>query len=156
MIQTHKIIGYTLLGLFIMQYLFSINIEFLAELQAQEMYKRWSGLFLFLFIMFQWFLTLVRINKKENHSVSLLNIHKWSGAFSPAVFYIHSAHFGYGYLFILGISFFFNFVLGLFNTNFIKSFGQNIFRAWYIAHVLGSVIITIISFLHIYVVFYYK
>jgi len=155
-VKTHIYIGYILLFLFILQYVLAIEVPFLSEWQAIEGYKRWSGLALFIFIAMQWLLTLVRIRKKEKSSLRLLAFHRWTGALSPAVFFVHSARFGFGYLFILAVTFFFNFFLGLLNTNFIKSFGQGVFKVWYVSHILGSVLITILALLHIWVVFYYK
>jgi hypothetical protein len=152
-----KIIGYGLLIGFVLQYLLSIPFPILHELQAQEGYRRWSGLFLTLYILFQWFLTLSRIRKPHGKtSDRLLNIHKWSGAFMPLCFYLHAHDLGYGYLMILAITFFFTFFLGLLNTRIIKSLGQPAFRLWYITHILGTVLITVLAFLHIWVVFYYK
>ncbi len=152
-----KIIGYGLLLAFIAQYALSIPVPFLHELQVQEEYRRWSGLFLILYILFQWLLTLVRLRKPHGKaSDRLLSIHKWSGALMPLAFYVHAHNLGFGYLMILAITFFFTFFLGLLNTNVIRAWGQNAFRLWYVIHILGTVVITVLSFLHIWVVFYYK
>lgn len=152
-----KIIGYGLLIGFALQYLFSVPFPFLHELQVQESYRRWSGLLLLVYILFQWFLTLARIRKPNGKtSDRFLSIHKWSGAFMPLVFYLHAHNLGFGYLMILAITFFFTFFLGLLNTSIIRSWGQSAFRLWYITHILGTVIITVLSFLHVWVVFYYK
>lgn len=152
-----KIIGYGLLLGFILQYAFSIPFPYLHELQVNESYRRWSGLFLVLYILFQWFLTLARIRKPHGKtSDRLLTIHRWTGVLMPLFFYLHAHALGFGYLMILAITFFFTFFLGLLNTAVIRSWGQSVFRLWYITHILGTVVITVLSFLHIWVVFYYK
>jgi len=152
-----KIIGYGLLLAFLLQYLLAVPFPYLHELQVQEGYRRWSGLFLLTYIIFQWFLTLARIRKPHGKSSNrLLQIHKWTGAFMPLCFYLHAHDLGFGYLMILAITFFFTFFLGLLNTAVIRSWGQTAFRLWYVTHILGTVVITVLSFLHIWVVFYYK
>lgn len=133
------------------------KLTFLETLQSQENFKRWSGLAVALFIVFQWFLTFTRIiTKLRKHSVKLTNIHKWIGAFSTLLFYIHATSFGYGYLALLSYIFFTNLLLGTINLDVIKSQKEWIFKSWMIVHVSLSMLITGIMFLHIGTVFYYK
>ncbi|WP_246041089.1 hypothetical protein [Flavivirga rizhaonensis] len=121
------------------------------------MYKRWSGMVLALFIVFQWVLTLTRIIKKlRKHAISMQTIHKWLGAISPLVFYIHSMSLGYGYLLLLSYIFFSNTLLGYFNLDVIKNNSDLLFKGWMIAHVALSIIVTIMMVFHITIVFYYK
>lgn len=152
-----KIIGYGLLIGYILQYAFSIPFTWLHELQGEQSYRRWSGLLLIVYILSQWILTLVRIrNPHGETSNRLLKIHQWSGALMPLFFYLHAHALGFGYLMILAITFFVTFFLGLLNTTVIRSWGPVAFRCWYVTHILGTVVITVLSFLHIWVVFYYK
>lgn len=150
-------IGLTLLILYMVQYLVPLRWEWMYQLQNDQDYRRWSGLFLAIFIAFQWALTMTRVVKKwKKHSVKFTSIHKWIGAFSPIFFYIHCMEFGFAYLLVLSIIFMINMVLGTINLDIIKSEKEWLFQSWMIVHVSLSVIITFIMFFHIGVVFYYK
>lgn len=151
------IIGLVLFCSYVLQDILALKITPLEQLQSQEMFKRWSGLAVALFIAFQWFLTFTRIIPKlRKHSLKLTEIHKWIGAFSPILFYIHATTYGYGYLALLSYVFFTNMLLGAINLDIIKSQKEWIFKGWMIAHVSLSMLITAILFLHIGTVFYYK
>ncbi|NIJ44386.1 cytochrome b561 [Wenyingzhuangia heitensis] len=142
---------------YILQDILGLKIPFLENLQSQELFKRWSGFAIALFIAFQWFLTFTRIiTKLKKHAVTFTKIHKWIGAFSPILFYIHATSYGYGYLALLSYVFFANMLLGTINLDVIKSHKEWIFKGWMIAHVSLSMLITVILFLHIGTVFYYK
>ncbi len=156
--KSFVILGSVLLLAYIGQYAFSIRWESLYQLQQlNESYKRWSGVFVATFILFQWALTIIRISKKlRSYNTRLTILHKWIGVLSPIFFYIHAMEFGYGYLAFLSYIFFINMLLGTINLDIIKSKKEWIFQAWMIIHVLLSVLITSITIFHIGVVFYYK
>ena len=156
-INNQTIIGLALLCLFVIQFLLNLEFELLFNLQQEEVYKRWSGLGLALFIVFQWLLTFSRVIKKfRKYSVKVTNLHKWIGALSPLFFYIHSMGMGYGYLALLTYVFLINTLLGYINLDVIKSTNELIFKGWMITHVAFSMIITVLMVFHIGVVFYYK
>ncbi len=151
------LIGLVLLTAFFLQFFLALQWNWLYELQQDEMYKRWSGLGLALFIAFQWVLTLTRVVKKwRTKAMTMLTIHKWLGAISPLLFYIHSMAMGYGYLLLLSYIFFSNTLLGYFNLDIIKNNSDTLFKGWMIAHVALSIIISIMLVFHVAVVFYYK
>ncbi len=151
------IVGLVLLCVFFLQFFLKLEWHWLFELQQQEMYKRWSGLALALFIVFQWILTLTRVIKKfRKHAMTMQTIHKWLGAICPLFFYIHSMSLGYGYLLLLSYIFFTNTLLGYFNLDVIKNKSDLLFKGWMIAHVALSIIVTIMMVFHITIVFYYK
>lgn len=151
------VLGLVLLSTFFLQFFLKLEWSWLFQLQQQEMYKRWSGLGLALFIVFQWVLTLTRVIKKfRKHVMSMQTIHKWLGAVSPLFFYIHSMALGYGYLLMLSYIFFSNTLLGYFNLDVIKNNSDLLFKGWMIAHVALSIIVTIMVVFHITMVFYYK
>lgn len=150
-------IGLLLLFLYVIQYVVGLKWEWLYSLQQDEMYKRWSGLGLALFILIQWLLTFSRIiNKLKKHAAKVTNFHKWVGAFSPLFFYIHSISFGYGYLMLLTYIFLINNFIGYFNLDVIKSTNEALFKGWMITHVAFSIVITVLLVFHINMVFYYK
>ncbi|TYA78513.1 hypothetical protein [Seonamhaeicola marinus] len=151
------VVGLILFAAFILQLVLKLEWTWLLQLQQEEMYKRWSGLLLTLVIAFQWLLSVVRTRKRfRQHIFTMQNIHKWVGALSPVIFYIHTMHFGYGYLLLLSYIFFANTILGYFNLDVIKNNSDALFKGWMIAHVALSLIITILMVFHVVMVFYYK
>lgn len=150
-------IGLFLFTLFIVQFVFELKWEWLYALQQQETYKRWSGLVLAIFIVFQWLLSIFRVTSKlRKYSIKMLDAHKWLGAFSLVFFYFHSMTLGYAYLAFLSSLFIINMLLGTINLDIIKNQKDWVFKLWMVAHVAFSIIITCIMLLHIGVVFYYK
>lgn len=148
------------IGLFVaycMQEVLDLRWEYLYALQIEESFKRWSGLALFIYIALQWSLTLFRTKRKlEKHSSFLMDVHKWIGAFSPLVFYLHSMEFGYAYLFGLSITFFMNVLLGFVHTDTINTKAYWYFQGWMITHVAFSLLISLLALYHIWIVFYYN
>jgi hypothetical protein len=150
-------IGLVLFSLFFIQFFLDLKWGWLFNMQQDEIYKRWSGLALALFIVFQWMLTFSRVIKKlKKHSIKITELHKWLGALSPLFFYVHSMSMGYGYLALLAYVFLANTLIGYFNLDVIKSTSETLFKGWMIAHVAFSIIVTILMVFHIGVVFYYK
>lgn len=150
-------IGLLLLILYFLQYFLNLEWNWLLELQQDQMFRRWSGLAVAILIAFQWILTFTRvIPRLRKHSMKMNTIHKWLGAISPLLFYVHSINLGYGYLLLLTYIFFANALLGYINLDVIKSTNETLFKGWMISHVTFSMIITILMFFHIAMVFYYK
>ena len=150
-------IGLILLFLFFLQFALDLKWEWLYKLQQEEMFKRWSGFGLGIFILFQWLLTFSRVIQKfRKYSLKVTQLHKWIGALSPLLFYFHSMELGYGYTALLAYLFLFNTVLGYFNLDVIKSANEVLFKGWMIVHVAFSIIVTLLMVFHIGVVFYYK
>ncbi|MCK8523363.1 hypothetical protein M0D21_17410 [Aquimarina sp. D1M17] len=149
--------GIILFVLYVTQYIFDLKWQWLYTLQLDENYKRWSGLLISIFILFQWVLTITRTSKKlRPYSQKYVVLHKWIGVISPVFFYVHALEFGYGYLALLSYVFFTNMLLGTVNLDIIKSHKNWVFQSWMITHVALSIVITFIMFFHIGVVFYYK
>lgn len=150
-------IGLILLFLFFLQFILNLKWEWLFDQQQDEMFKRWSGFGLGMFILFQWLLTFSRVIKKfKKYSFKITNLHKWIGALSPLIFYMHSMELGYGYSALLAYVFLVNTLIGYFNLDVIKSTSETLFKGWMIVHVAFSIIVTILMVFHIGVVFYYK
>lgn len=149
-------IGILLLSLYLAQ-LFIEPWAWLEEKQQDEMFKRWTGLGLFVFILFQWILTLSRLVKKfDKFSLWLKQFHNQLGAISPLFLYLHSMKLGYGYLMILSSIFLSNMLIGTINLDVIKSSNKWVFNSWMIVHVGFSIGISLLMLYHIGVVFYYK
>lgn len=150
-------LGLILISLFFIQFFLKLNWDWLFELQHGEMYKRWTGLILAVFILFQWLLSLTRVVKRWRvYNMKMQNLHQWVGALSPLFFYIHSINLGYGYLLLLSYIFLANTLLGYINLDVIKNNSDLVFKGWMILHVALSILITFLMFFHIIIVFYYK
>lgn len=155
--RIYVIVGLVLFTLFLLQDFIELRWTWLFEAQKEQMFKRWTGLALSVFIAFQWVLTLVRVVPSWSSKIMLFTkIHKWLGAITPAAYYVHSMEFGYAYLLFLSLCFFGNFLLGMLNMDVIKSKAQWYFQGWMILHVSCSLIVSLLLFYHVYVVFYYK
>lgn len=151
------ITGSILFILFVLQDLLDLRWQALFDLQQDEMYRRWSGLGLSLVILFQWTLSLVRTRPKwQELTLTFYNVHNWVGALTPLLFYLHSMQLGFAYLFVLSLTFFGNFLMGLFNLDVIKSKSMLVFQGWMILHVACSFFITFLTIYHVWVVFYYE
>lgn len=154
---TYIYIGAVLFVLYLTQEFFSLKFNFLEVLQANESYRRWSGLLVFLVIAYQWILTIVRLKVSNPFAIEkFYSIHTWIGAFTPLVFYIHSSKPGYAYLLFLTLTFYANFILGMINLDVIKTRAKWYFQLWMVLHVSCSLVITSVTFYHIWIVFYYN
>ena len=150
-------IGLILFTGYLLQEILQLKINELELLQTQEIYKRWSGLAIGLFIAFQWVLTFSRVIPKfRSKSENINNLHRWIGALSPLLLYVHSTNFGCGYLLLFSYLFLGNMLLGTLNRDVLKSTKEWLFKSWMIVHVALSMCITFFMFFHIGVVFYYK
>jgi methionine sulfoxide reductase heme-binding subunit len=153
--------GYLYIGLFLffcylIQGVFDLRWNYLWQLQLNESFKRWSGAGLFIFIAMQWLLTLFRVRKWEATAMKAMKVHRWMGAFSPLVFYIHSMEAGFGYLMMLTFTFFANMLLGFFHVTVVKVKANWYLQGWMIFHVAFSLFVSMLAIYHIWIVFYYQ
>ena len=158
MIGTRGGIGFLLFALYLLQLSIPINWNNLSELQQNEQYKLWSGLFLFIVILTQWYLTFGRVVLKLNYdtNLKLVTWHKWIGVFAPIVYFFHSARPGYGLLFLLTIIFFANLLTGYLNDRSILIKGTILYYLWLVPHIILSVAVLGLTFIHIWIVFYFE
>lgn len=151
------LLGLLLLTAYFLQFFLKLEWSWLFQLQQEEIYKRWTGLLLAIFILFQWLLTFTRVIKKwRKYNITIQSLHKWLGAVSPLFFYIHSTQLGYGYLLLMSYVFLFNTFLGYLNLDVLKSNNDILFKGWMMTHVALSIIITFLLVFHVSIVFYYK
>lgn len=151
-------IGFILFLSFLIQDGFNLKIPALETLQLQEYYKRWTGYGLLAYFIFQWSYPLARMLKENKYFIGYQKIHKMSGAFAPAVFYIHSTNFGYAFLFVLSVSYLLNFLLPLFNKDNFQSLFNNqmVYKTWLGIHVSLSIMVTTMMFYHAFNAFSYS
>ena len=151
-------IGLLLFVLYFLQYSAQIEFQYLEQLQNNSTYRHWSGLALFLLILHQWLLPIYRvIYDMEGEALEKkTNTHNWLGAISPLVFFLHSAKPNYGLLLILSILFFLNLLFGLLNDNISRFKHFDYYGLGIALHILLSATILILSFLHIWIVFFFN
>ena len=159
-------VGVLLFLCFVAQELLNLRWLWLQELQQNQSYKRWSGLFLLLYLFNQWYFPIQKIrHQREETRQSQETHYKW-GCFAPAVFYIHSMKLGFGYLFLLSVVFLGNFVVGILNrkvlnimlasfTEYRINFGGYSYY-WVVVHIVLSVLTIVLLAYHIGIVFYYQ
>jgi len=151
-------IGIFLFLSYVIQESFNLKIPALEALQLQEYYKRWTGYGLLAFFSFQWSYPLVRLIRENKGFLAYQKIHKMSGAFAPAILYLHSTKIGYAYLLVLSLAYLINFLLPLCNRdNFQAIFeNQKVYKTWLGVHVFLSVMVTSLMLYHVFIAFSYS
>ncbi|MFM1877338.1 MAG: hypothetical protein RLZZ241_204 [Bacteroidota bacterium] len=148
-------LGYVLVGLYVLQYIFPIHSETLEQIRNLPEYKDWTGYALVLLVLCQWSVSVYRgiYNATGRSLEKAYQIHYWIGSLAPVLFFLHSPRPQYGMLLLLTILFFGNSLLGivlqqnrLFTKGPAKQIGIGI-------HVLASSLILALIILHIWLVF---
>ena len=155
--RLYLIIGPGLIVCYALQYAFYRESQALVAIQNDGTYKVVTGVLLLLLILLQWGLTFARVTKLTSAQCEMtLSFHKWSGAISPLLLYIHSIKLGNGYLAILTLTFIANLVLGFLNIGKNKSIHTRYFQTWVLLHSVFSVVVLVLTFFHIWVVLYFE
>lgn len=149
------ILGSVLLLLFLLQDWLHWKMSWLEELQVNETYRIVSGCLLAAYILFQWYLSYLRMRGRKKPAVIHYSIHKKVGIWAPLVFYIHSTNFGFAYLFILSTIYFANVAVGLLNADILRIRQRWFTYGWMIVHVSLSVLIVMIMLYHLWIVVSY-
>ena len=149
-----RLAGILMVVAYVAQYAFGLRWEWLYRLQSVDEFKYATGICLMLYIGWQWYLFLARLNR--NRLWRILALHERSGVVAPVIFYIHSVQVGYGYLAVLGWIFLTGVIIGLANP-----LGLNVRRRYYTAgwmalHVAVAALTLIMGLYHGYIAFYYK
>jgi len=90
-------VGVLLLLGFAVQDIFQLKWPWLETLQADETYRRWSGLVLTLYVAAQFILPWFRWRGKFKQAARYYHLHKYQGILAPLVYYIHATTMGYAY-----------------------------------------------------------
>jgi len=146
-------LGLALFSIFLIQDSLRLKIPWLENLQAQEGYKIYSGIFLVLYILMQFVMPYNKSCEKPHVSAKTYRQHKFRGALAPLIFYVHSTKFGSSYLLLLSSVYFANFLVGLFNHERIKNAIKRVayFKFWLPVHISLSVLILSLIVFHVYV-----
>ena len=149
-------LGVLLLTAFALQEFGNWSWPWLAELQADDVYKQLSGLALVGFLVHQWHCSLLRNQGLMQKAAKLLDQHKLLGALAPMFFYAHSQHIGFAYLQALSLVYFAIFLTGLCNFE-ITHIRKHWFRKiWITAHVgLATGLLFLLGY-HIFISYAYQ
>jgi len=149
------ILGTVLLVLFLIQDVAHWKITAFESLQTNGTYRIVSGLILAGFVLFQWYLSFLRMRGRTASAAKHYDLHQKVGIWAPLVFYIHSTRFGFAYLFFLSAVYFSNVLLGLFNAETLHYRKKWFTFSWMVAHVSLSVLLVVVMIYHLWVVVYY-
>ena len=143
--------------LFFFQDIFHWKWPWLEWLQSNDIYRVGSGFLLTLFIALQWRMPVLRLLGRAKSAALRYEQHKKQGILAPLVYYLHSTHFGYAYLFTLSVSYIANVVLGFLNRDLLSEskFIERYSYYWLITHVALSMFVLALMLYHIFIVVYY-
>ncbi len=157
-VQLYKIVGFVLLIAYVLVIAVpSIKFQSLEVLQEDQLYKRWTGFALAVYMLIQWTLAIIKSSHRlVKYGESYASFHKWLGALSPIILFVHATSIGYMYTSVFSIAFLSNNALGLLNGEDMKDSPYWYYKGWMIAHVGLSLLVTGLLLYHVFVVFYFK
>jgi len=148
-------LGLALLTGFIWQEFGHFSWQRLAQLQADNAYKQFSGFVLAGYLASQWRCSILRNQGFMQQAAKLLNQHKLLGALAPVFFYAHAQHIGYAYLQVLSLVYFALFLTGLCNVEITGIHKQWFRRIWLTVHVgLATSLVFLLGY-HIFISYAY-
>ena len=150
------IVGSVLLGAYLLQAALGWEWGWLAELQEVETFKRWSGVGLLAYLLHQWWLSLGRSRGWARAAKRSYRLHQWLGAASPAIFYLHSMHLGYGFLLLLSTVYLGNIAIGLSHRVVHRPKRKLLWTPWMVLHVAASLLVTFLALYHVWIVVWYE
>ena len=154
--KSHFIIGLALLSAFLVQDWFGLKWQGLVQMQENIIYKQLSGLLILIFIIHQWYLSVLRIRGNMKIAHQALSTHRLLGICAPLLFFLHSHSLGYAYLFFLSTLFMGNYVLGLCHPSVFHIHQTWFCNLWIVAHVTLSFILIMMVSYHIFISYWYE
>lgn len=150
-------IGAGLLVLFVIQQATGLRFTELALLQNDSLYKQLTGFTLASFISYQWYFSLLRIQKQFPKAARHAGLHKQLGVLAPLLFFLHAQELGYAYQLILSLAFFAVFVTGLFNPESINAFRSSRFRqVWVVTHIGVATLLPFMLVYHVCISYWFE
>jgi hypothetical protein len=148
--------GLALLVLLVVQLAGGLRWSWLAELQANDLYKQLSGFALCAFIACQWRLSLARAGGRAQGNSRLANTHKRVGLAAPVLFFLHSQSLGYAYQVALSLTYLALFVSGVFHREALGIPNPGYRTAWIAAHVSLATALPILLGYHVYITYMFE
>lgn len=147
--------GALLIAAFVGQVLWGWRWEWLAALQAIEIYKQLTGLVLVLFFVMQWRLSVVRMGS-ASPAARLLTLHRDQGALAPLLLYLHAISFGHAYIRVMSVAFLGLVALGLLQQPLARLNSNRLNTAWLVVHVALAAALPLLIGYHAFNAFYYE
>ena len=132
----------------------NVKLPWLEQMQGNEPFKIYSGLFIVLYILSQFIMPYNNACKEPRLSVKHYHRHKFIGCLAPLVFFFHSTQLGTAYLLLLSTVYFSNFLVGIFNHERLKFARHRVayYKVWLPVHITLSVLLIGLVGFHVYVV----
>jgi hypothetical protein len=147
--------GALLIAAYLAQLVFAWRWEWLAVLQANELYKQLTGLSLVLFFMMQWRLSVARMGS-ASPATRLLTLHRDQGALAPLLLYLHAISLGHAYIRVMGLAFLGLVALGLLQQPLARLNSNGLKTAWLVVHVALAAALPLLIGYHAFNAFYYE
>jgi hypothetical protein len=144
-------VGAVLLVAYVAQAALSLELPALVALQAETTYKVGSGCVLAAYLLVQWSLGTRRL-----YAQRAVVRHKVYGALAPVFLYLHATRFAWGYLVWLSAVYLGNVALGLVHRPVVRTPLRRFFAAWFVTHVVLSVILLLLGCYHVAVALAYE
>ena len=154
--MTYLLLGMGLLSLYAAQLMLELRWEWLAQLQAGEIYRQFTGYLLLSYVLLQARLGIKRVRNQTTALRKEFDMHKIQGVFGPVVFYIHSVEVGYAYQLLLAFVFLGNCIIGYFSPHALQWRNKVYLLSWTITHISLAILTLVLMIFHIYVVYQYS
>jgi len=151
----HIYVGITLLVLFLIQASTDLRFEPLYQLQENFVYKQMSGIVFLSLLLNQWRLYINRSMKISGQMRQILYSHRFYGAISPMVLYLHAMELGYALQAALSVSYLLTVLSGLLTPYTWGIRHKVAINSWLIIHVLSAALAMGLLGFHIYVVYWF-
>jgi hypothetical protein len=137
-------VGLALLAAYLGQAVAHLDLPWLTRMQAHDSFKLATGCVLVVYLWLQWFLATRR------------RVHTALGALAPAVLYLHTTRFAFGYLawlvtVYLGVA-----AVGLLHRPIVAHRARALFTAWSITHLALSVLLIVLAAYHVVIAIAYE
>ncbi len=154
--KSYSVISAIFLTGYLWQHYYNVQWPWLAIMQKNDIYKQISGLIILLFILSQWYLSILRIRNKMAKAFVELNIHRTLGVLAPLFLYFHTTRMGNYYLFFLSVTFLAIFTMGFLHPSVFGIQKQWLIKTWIICHVGTSTLLMLLLGQHIFISYWYE
>jgi len=144
-------IGVALLVAYLAQAALGLELPALVALQADDTYKVGSGCVLAVYLLVQW-----SVGARRLYVARAVVRHKLYGALAPVFLYLHATELAYGYLAVLAGVYVGNVALGLAHRPLVRTRLRRFFGAWFVVHIVLSVILVLLGCYHVAVALAYE
>lgn len=147
--------GALLIVAYLAQLMLGWRWEWLAGLQANELYKQLTGFSLALFFLMQWRLSVARMATAAP-GARVLILHRDLGVLAPLLLYLHAITIGYAYIQVMSLAFLGLVGLGLVQQPLARINLARLNSAWLVVHVTLAALLVFLIGYHAFNAFYYE